>query len=366
MVLSGELFYFSIFIVFILGVLVFDLLVVGRKSHVVSFKEASFWSVVWISSALGFYLVLLFFGEKIHGIEDIEKLKEVAQVYAPHLHFESLNFEEALSIYRKNMSIEYLTGYIIEYSLSIDNIFVIIMILSAFSVREKHYKPVLFWGILGAIVLRCIFIFAGAALIRKFDWILLIFGAFLIYSGIKMYLSRNKEEKIEPQKHKLVIFLSKHISVFPRYVGGRFFIKKDGDLYITPLFIVLILIEFTDLIFALDSIPAIFAVTRDPYIVFFSNIFAIIGLRSLFFMLMKIIHIFHYLKVGVAFLLAFVGFKLLAHHWLEEIGFESAYSLYIILFILSASIIASLLFPKPKPKRNPLPEKNSEEFEMNK
>lgn len=348
--MSGEVIFFVLFIIFIIAVLTFDLLIVGRKSHVVSFKEALIWSAVWISSALGFYLFIYFHGDMIHGIDTFEHLKEVATKYAPQLQLDLNDFEKSVQMYRQNMAIEYITGYIIEYSLSVDNIFVIMMILSAFSVKEESYKPVLFWGILGAIVLRCIFIFTGSVLIQKFNWILYIFGAFLIYSGIKMYLGRNKEEKIEPQKHKLVIFLSKHLSVFPRYVSNRFFIKKDGTIFITPLFIVLVLIEFTDLIFALDSIPAIFAVTLDPFVVFFSNIFAIIGLRSLFFLLMKIVHIFHYLKVGVALLLIFVGIKLLGHHCLEKMGFETVYSLYIILFILSVSIIASLLFPKKKLK----------------
>ncbi len=161
-----------------------------------------------------------------------------------------------------------------------------------------------------------------------------------------MFVNRNKEEKIEPQNHPLVKFLSKRFRVFPRYVGNKFFIRKKGILYITPLFIVLIMVEFTDVIFATDSIPAIFSVTRDPYVVFFSNIFAILGLRSLFFLLIHVVDMFHYLKIGISILLTFVGVKLLAHTWLESVGFKSVHSLYFILFVLVGSVVLSLLFPK--------------------
>ncbi len=343
-----ELIYFSLFVVFIAFILAFDLLFVGRKSHIVSFKESMIWTCVWVSFALLFYVFLKFFGERLHGIETNADLFEIVKRYAAHLNLSAndSDFQQNLEIYRSNMSLSFITGYLIEYTLSIDNLFVILMILTAFSVEPENYKPVLFWGILGAIILRCIFIFAGAALIQQFDWILLVFGGFLVYSGVKMYIDRNKEEKIDPQNHWLVKYLSKHFPIFPRYVGKSFFIKHDAKLFITPLFIVLMLIEFTDLVFALDSIPAIFSVSTDPYIVFFSNIFAIIGLRSLFFMLMKVVDKFHYLKVGISLLLVFVGIKLLFHTKLEEIGFETAHSLYIILTIITLSILLSIIFPK--------------------
>jgi tellurite resistance protein TerC len=343
---DNAILYFGIFSLGVLAILLIDLLVIGRHSHVVSFKESLIWTSVWVSLALLFYVFLRYHAEKLHGVTSMEQLIAVASRYAPSLVIPPDDFINALDIYRKNLSMEFITGYLVEYSLSIDNIFVIMMILSAFAVSEKYYKSVLFWGILGAIVLRCIFIFAGSALIQRFEWILLLFGAFLIYSGIKIFLERNKEEKTEPQNHWLVKWLSSHVPVYKRYVTGHFFIRFKGKLYITPLFIVLMMVEFTDLIFAFDSIPAIFAITRDPFIVFFSNIFAIIGLRSLFFLLMRVVTLFHYLKVGVAFLLVFVGIKLLAHNWLEYIGFKTSYSLIIILSILALSILASVLFPK--------------------
>jgi len=274
-------------------------------------------------------------------------LLQIQQQYAPNLTLPA-NFGEALAVYRSNMATEYITGYFMEYTLSMDNVFVIMLILIGFSVETKHYKKVLFWGILGAIILRFIFIFAGSALIQRFDWILYIFGAFLLYSGIKVFLDRNQEDSIEVHKHWLVKYLGKRFRVTHEFVGGKFFVKRDRKSWITPLFVVLILIEFTDLIFALDSIPAIFSITRDPYIVFFSNIFAIIGLRSLFFFLVKLVQYFRFLKIGIAFLLAFIGVKLLAVHYLHEIGYQSVYSLYIILATLTISIVASALIPEKK------------------
>lgn len=346
--MSSEFLFFVAFCSFIVGILFFDLKVVGRKSHIVSFKESLIWTSVWVAFALLFYLFINFFGEKIHGIDSMQRLIEVRGRYAEHVPLFPGNLQLSLAKYRHNMATEFITGYLIEYTLSIDNIFVMMMLLNSFSVKEKYYKKVLFWGIFGAIVLRCLFIFAGAALIQRFKWILLIFGAFLLYSGINMFLNRNKEEKIEPQSNWLVLFLSRHFRVFQRYVTGNFFVRRNNKTYLTPLFVVLMLIEFTDLIFAFDSIPAIFAVTIDPYIVFFSNIFAILGLRSLFFLLAKIVRLFRFLKVGVSFLLAFIGFKLLLGEWLDRFGFQTIYSLYIILGTLLVSILLSLIFPEKK------------------
>lgn len=340
--ISNETIFFISFCLFILGVLFFDLKFVGRKSHVVSFKESIKWTAVWVSFALIFFLVVRFFGDKIHSIQTPDQLLAIKDKFAAHLIFTG-DFAKDLIIYKNNLATEFLTGYLIEYSLSIDNIFVIMMILSGFSVQEKYYKKVLFWGILGAIVLRFLFIFIGSALIQQFEWILYVFGGFLIYSGIKMFITRNKEEKIEPHEHVLVKYLSKRFPVYPHYVDGKFFHKEGLKRFLTPLFIVVIVVEFTDLIFALDSIPAIFSVTRDPYIVFFSNIFAIIGLRSLFFLLSKLVNYFRFLKIGISFLLTYIGIKLLAHHFLDKIGFETVYSLYIILATLILSIVLSVL-----------------------
>jgi tellurite resistance protein TerC len=344
--MSTETLYLLLFSIGILGVLFLDLTVIGRKSHILSFKESIIWTAVWVSLALLFFVFLLFNGDKLHSITSMDQLLALRDSYAPHLKNLPSDLSSAIEVYRKNMAMEFISGYLTEYTLSMDNVFVIMLILGGFSVPQKYYKQVLFWGILGAIILRFIFIFIGAALIAKFNWVLLVFGAFLVYSGVKMFLDRNKDEKIVPQDHWLVKYLSKHFRIFPRYVKGRFCIRKQKQTFFTPLVVVLILVEFTDLVFATDSIPAIFAITRDPYIVFFSNIFAIIGLRSLFFLLLRVVDLFHYLNVGIAILLAFVGLKLLFHHWLDQIGFNSIYSLYVIVGTLALSIVASLVFPK--------------------
>jgi tellurite resistance protein TerC len=337
--------FFSLFVLFIVGILFFDLVFVGRDKHVISLKESAMWTSVWVALAAGFYFIIMHIGEQIHSIDSLASLIAYRDKYAPHL-IVTDNLVESLAIYRKSIATDYITGYLLEYMLSIDNIFVIMMILKSFSVAPKNYKQVLFWGILGAIVLRCFFIFTGSALIQKFEWILIVFGGFLIYAGVKMFLDRNKNETIDVRDHWLVRFLSGHFRITPTFEKHHFFVRKHHKIFMTPLFVVLILIEFTDLVFAFDSIPAIFSITRDPYIVFFSNIFAIIGLRSLFFLLIKIIEYFHYIKIGVAFLLGFVGFKLICHEYLFEIGFKNIYSLYIILGTLVLSIAMSLLFPK--------------------
>jgi len=344
--MTENILFLILFVIVIFGVLMIDLLVIGRKSHLVSIREATIWSLVWILLALGFALFLRLFGEHVHGIENIDDLGKVFTKYYPYLKLDADSYASSLEIFRKNIATNYLSGYLMEKSLSVDNLFVIMAILKAFTVRQEAYKQVLFWGILGAILMRFVFIFAGAALIVRFEWLLYFFGVYLLYVGIKMFLNRNKEVRIEPQNHPMVKFLSKRFKVFPRYVGQRFFIRKEASLYITPLFIVLMLVEASDLIFAMDSIPAVFAVTRDPYIVFFSNIFAILGLRSLFFLLVKVVERFYLLKVGVSLLLVFVGVKLIAHDWMLHIGYKPVFSLYIIMGILILSVMLSILFPK--------------------
>jgi len=344
--MQDTILFFSLFLIGITAILIFDLLVLGRKSHEVSLREASIWTGVWVTLAFLFALFLRFQGQLIHGIETHEELNMVLQRFYPYLPAGQGSFQEELDLFRKSLTLNFISGYLVEESLSIDNLFVIMAILKAFSVRKADYKRVLFWGILGAIIMRFIFIFAGTALINRFEWLLYFFGAYLLYVGVKMYLERNKDYQIQPQDHPLVRFLSRRVNVFPRYVNDRFFIRKDHKVFITPLFVVLIMIEFTDLIFALDSIPAVFGITRDPYVVFFSNIFAILGLRSLFFLLIKIVDRFYLLKVGVSMLLVFVGIKLIAHEWLDHIGYKPVYSLFVIAGILVLSIVLSILIPR--------------------
>jgi tellurite resistance protein TerC len=335
----------GVFLLLIISVLMIDLLVVGRNSHIVSTKEALIWSSVWFTLSMGFYVFLKFYGHMLHGIETPAELSEVVQKYAPEIRFSMTDFEGMLSEYRDHMSMSYLAGYFIEQTLSIDNVFVILLILQGFSVPQKNYKTVLFWGVLGAIILRFIFIYAGAALIQRFAWILYVFGAFLVFQGIKILVKKDGVEK-DPHDSFIVKFLSKYLNILKEYHGDRFALNYHGKIFFTPLMLVLVLVEFTDVIFALDSIPAVFSVSLDWYVVFFSNIFAIIGLRSLFFLLANMINKFRFLNVGVSVLLIFVGVKLLAHHWLDAIGFKSSYSLYFIAATLVLSVILSVLFPE--------------------
>lgn len=344
--MSNEYIFFGSFLLFIVLMLAIDLGIFNKADKKVSMKEAAIMSSIWVSFAIGFYFLLLNRGEILHDITNFEELQEVT---IKHLHNITLipgNYAESLVLYKQNLALEFITGYVIEYALSVDNIFVMVLIFSAFGVNEKYYHRVLFWGIIGAVIMRFLFIFLGATLINEFEWILYVFGAFLVYTGIMMFINRSEDESIDTENHKVVRFASKYFSVYPEYAGNRFFINIDGKRMVTPLFIVLLIVEFTDLVFAVDSIPAIFAVTKDPYIVFFSNIFAILGLRSMFFLLVNVIHKFHYLKTGLSVLLVFIGVKMLGHHWLSDWGFKTSHSLYIILFILTVSVVASLVFPK--------------------
>ena len=325
-----------------------DLGLFNKKNHVISFREALIWTTIWISLAISFYFFLRFHGDLIHGISGPEDLKVLIEKYQHPVMYESMTENQMLIAYKNNLGLEYITGYLIEKALSIDNIFVMIMIFMSFGIQQKYYHKILFWGILGAIIMRFIFIFLSAELIQRFSWMLYFFGGLLVFTGIKMFNGRNKEERIDTENHWIVRIASRYFNVDSLYKGSRFMIIKDGQRFVTPLFIVLLVIEFTDVIFAVDSVPAIFAVTKDPYIVFFSNIFAIIGLRSLFFILMDMINRFSYLKIGLSILLTVIGVKMLLHDWLKSMGFETVHSLYLVTAILGVSMLASIAFPPPK------------------
>ncbi len=343
---SNELIFFSVFITFVLFVLLLDLGILSKENKVVKFKQAVLWTIAWVTCAIAFFVFIKYNGNLIHGITNEAQLHHLVEKYKHPLQLQGLSFEEQLKVYNKNLSVEFLTGYFIEYALSVDNIFVILLIFSSFGVRERYYKRILFWGVLGALVMRFLFIFIGAALIQKFAWILYIFGGFLIFQGIKLMIAKEQEGEIDENNHPIVKMASRVFRVFPRFIGENFFVRKDRKLWVTPLFLVLLVVEFSDVLFAVDSVPAIFAVTLDPYVVFFSNIFAIMGLRSMFFLLTNIMHLFHYLNKGLAVLLIFIGVKMTFHHYLEKLGLDNFWSLYIILGILTLSIILSLIFPK--------------------
>ena len=305
------------FNVFVLAMLALDLGVFHRKAHVVSFKESIAWTVVWVT------LALLFNG----GI----------------WHF-----------YGSQKALEFFTGYLIEKSLSVDNVFVFVLLFSYFAVPPLYQHKVLFWGILGALIMRAIMIVLGAALITKFTWIIYVFGGFLILTGIKMIVKR--EEEIHPERNPVVRWFKKLMPVTSDYRGDRFFVRENGVRAATPLFVVLLLVEFSDLIFAVDSIPAIFAVTTDTFIVYTSNVFAILGLRSLYFALAGVMDKFHYLKIGLGVVLSFVGVKMLLAHTAWKI--PTLWSLGVIVLILAVSVVVSLLRPK-KPVKVEGPKENS-------
>jgi tellurite resistance protein TerC len=290
---------------FVLLMLALDLGVFRRKAHVVTFKESIAWTVVWVSFALLFNLGVA------HYMGDQKGL-------------------------------EFLTGYVIEKSLSVDNVFVFALLFSYFAVPPMYQHKVLFWGILGALIMRAIMIFLGAALIERFTWVIYVFGAFLILTGIKMIVKR--EEEIHPERNPLVRWFKKLMPVSNDYRGDKFFVRENGIRMATPLFVVLLLVEFSDLIFAVDSIPAIFAVTKDPFIVYTSNVFAILGLRSLYFALAGVMDKFHYLKIGLGVVLSFVGVKMLLGHTPYKI--DTHVSLGVIVAVLATSIIVSMLHPR--------------------
>ena len=289
------------FNLFVLGMLALDLGVFHRKAHVVSFKEASVWSAVWIALALLFNAAVWHFFGPQNGVE-------------------------------------FLTGYLIEKSLSVDNIFVFALIFSYFSVPQEYQHRVLFWGILGALVMRGAMIAVGAQLLQHFSWVIYLFGGFLILTGIKMAFTPDKG--LEPEKNPVVRLVRRLFPVSDRYHGQAFFVREKGVLTATPLFLVLALVEATDLIFAVDSIPAIFAVTRDPFIVYTSNVFAILGLRSLYFLLAGVMAKFEYLKLGLAAILVFVGTKMAI---VDLYKIPSPVSLGVVAGILLVAITASLV-----------------------
>jgi tellurite resistance protein TerC len=347
--MHSELIFIIGFIIFIFIMLSADLGIFGHTNRPVGLKQAGIMSGVWIALALIFYALILKYGHLLHHIDSFAALQRINLKNSHHLQLNPNDLAGGLQLYRQNLGLEFITGYVVEYALSVDNIFVMVLIFTAFAVNPKYYHKVLLWGIIGAVIMRFMFIFLGAALIARFHWILYLFGAFLVYTGIRMYVNRNKESEINPDEHPVVKFASKYFAVHPKIEGNKFFIKINGKKFITPLLLVLLIIEVTDLVFAVDSIPAIFSVTKDPYIVFFSNIFAILGLRSMFFLLVNVIDKFHYLKIGLAALLTFIGAKMLAGNYVEAIGLNTINSLIIILFILLISIGASLLFPKKQP-----------------
>ena len=295
--------FWILFNVFVVAMLVLDLGVFHRRTHTVKFREALLWSLVWAGLAAIFAVVIYFW----HG---------------------------------RTPSLEFVTGYVIELSLSVDNLFVFLLIFRYFQVPAGHQHKVLFWGILGALIMRAIFIAAGVGLIQRFHWIIYVFGAFLVYSGIKLF--RQGEAEIHPEKNPVLRLFRRWVPVTKDYEGNKFFVRRTG-LLATPLLVVLVVVETTDLLFAVDSIPAILAITRDAFIVYTSNVFAILGLRSMYFALAGMMEMFRYLHYGLSVVLMFVGTKMLLSHYYEV---PTVVALSAVAGILLLSVAASLLRPK--------------------
>ena len=297
--------FWILFNVFVLTMLALDLVVFHRRAHTVKFREALMWSGLWIGLAAVFAVIVYYW----HG---------------------------------RGASLQFITGYVIELSLSIDNLFVFLLIFRYFRVPSTHQHKVLFWGILGALVMRAVFILVGVGLISKFEWIIYAFGALLVYSGIKLF--RQQEAEIHPERNPLLRLFRKWMPVTKDYVGNKFFVRQPG-LYATPLFIVLLVVETTDVLFAVDSIPAILAITLNAFIVYTSNVFAILGSRSMYFALAGMMELFHYLHYGLALVLIFVGAKMLGSHYIE---LPTELALGIVAGILIVSVLASLIHPQKR------------------
>jgi tellurite resistance protein TerC len=299
----NQLIFWVLFNLFVVAMLVLDLGVFHRRGHTVRFREALAWSAMWIALAFSFAVVIYFWRGR-------------------------------------PATLEFVTGYVIELSLSVDNLFIFLLIFRYFRVSAAHQHRVLFWGILGALIMRAVFILVGVGLIRQFHWIVYVFGALLIYSGIKLF--RQEEMEIHPEKNPVLRVFRRFMPVTKDYEGGKFFVRRPG-LYATPLLIVLVVVETTDLLFAVDSIPAILAITLDAFIVYTSNVFAILGLRSMYFALAGMMEIFHYLHYGLSIVLIFVGAKMLVSHYYQ---IPTAVALGVVAGVLLISVLASVIHPR--------------------
>ena len=297
--------FWIVFNVFVIGLLLLDLLVFNRKAHAIGLREALGWSAFWVALSLGFnYLVYHTMG--------------------------------------REAGLQWLTGYLVEKALSVDNLFVFLLIFNYFKVPAEFQHRILFWGVLGALILRAVFILVGGALLAKFHFLIYILGAFLVYTGVRMGLSGDGPE-IDPENNPIVRFLSRHLPITRQMEGGKFFVRRDGVRFATPLFVVLVMVETTDVVFAADSIPAILAITRDTFIVFTSNVFALLGLRAMYFALASMMRLFHYLHYGLSLILIFIGAKIL----LESIyPIPMPIALGVVGGLLLLSVLASLVWPK--------------------
>ncbi|MBF9237134.1 TerC family protein [Hymenobacter sp. BT683] len=297
--------FWLVFNVFVIGLLLLDLLVFNRKAHAIKLREALGWSAFWIALSLAFNFLV----------------------------YRTMGPEAGL---------QWLTGYLVEKALSVDNLFVFLLIFNYFNVPPQFQHRILFWGVLGALILRAVFILVGGALLAKFHFLIYLLGAFLVYTGVRMGLSGDGPE-IDPENNPIVRFLSRHLPITRNMEGGKFFVRRDGVRFATPLFVVLVMVETTDVVFAADSIPAILAITRDTFIVFTSNVFALLGLRALYFALASMMRLFHYLHYGLSLILVFIGAKILLESFFP---IPMPVALGVVGGLLLLSVLASVVWPK--------------------
>jgi len=314
----SNLLFWILFLAFVVLMLVLDLGVFNRKAHTVGLREALGWSALWVALAAAFAVMLYFHGHRMTG--------------------DSAHGNSQLSL-------EFVTGYLVEEALSVDNLFVFLLIFRYFKVPSEFQHKVLFWGILGAIVMRAIFIGAGVTLLNRFHWVMYVFGAFLVYAGFKLLFQGEEQEN--PADSFITRFAQRHLRLTDGYAAGTFTVMRSGVRYCTKLALVLIVIETTDVLFAVDSIPAVLAVTRQPYVVFTSNIFAVLGLRAMYFVLAGLMDLFHLLHYGLAVILMLIGIKMLVANYVE---IPTVYALTAIVAVLAGSIALSMMLP---PRKSP-------------
>ena len=307
--------FWVLFHVFVLAALALDLGVFHRKARVISFREALAWTAIWIALATLFAVLIYLFGHVMTG-----RPERPTRV----------------------LTLEFITGYVVEEALSVDNLFVFLLLFRYFGVAGEYQHKVLFWGILGALVTRAVFILTGVSLVNRFHWVIYLFGAFLVYAGAKLLVQKD-EDQIDPENSAVARFFRRHVAMVPDYADGRFFVHWEGKRHATLLALVMIVVETTDVVFATDSIPAILAISRDSFIVYTSNVFAILGLRSLFFALAGMMKMFHLLHYGLAVILIFIGAKMLASSWWE---IPTGWTLATVAGVLALSVALSLAFPE--------------------
>lgn len=308
---SSNLLFWVLFLAFVILMLVLDLGVFNRKAHATGVREALCWTALWVALAAGFAVLLYFHGHRMTG--------DPAHT-------------------NRQLSLEFITGYLVEEALSVDNLFVFLLIFRHFKVPSQFQHKVLFWGIIGAILMRAIFIGAGVTLLNRFHWVMYLFGAFLVYAGFKLLFQQEKDE--DPGDSFITRFAQRHLRLTDDFAGGSFTVMRKGVRYFTKLALVLIVVEATDVFFAVDSIPAVLAVTRQPYVVFTSNIFAILGLRALYFALAGLMDLFHLLHYGLALILIFIGVKMLSANYFE---IPTVYALGVVIAVLGGSVALSML-----------------------